>query len=481
MYQFRNYSFLLFISAFLLFIEISAQNSDLPITTSSDEARNLFMEGRTNFENVHITKAAELFDKAIKLDPNFALAHLYRANTNVGGVNTAKEHLTKAVSLAEKVTGGEKNLILYQQAVFNGDEVRQKMYLDNLVVAFPNNERIQSLAGTFYYGISDYKTALKHLRKSAEIDKNYAPTFNMIGYAESSLGNYNEAETAFKKYIELMPEHPNPYDSYAELLLNMGRYDESIKEYQMAYDKDKTFLTALWGMGHNYVFKGDFDKAREYYNMSFDQAKSVNEKLGALFWDGTSYIHEGKLDEAMKVFDKRQKLAQKNNLTDVVIGNTNLEGFVLTEMGQVQKGMKKFEEANRILSKSNLPTEIKSNLEINNNLNLCYSLAACDKISEAEKKAEMCTQMINKRGNQNEIQNLQGTLALLEMKKGNYQKAIDHFQKTDLKNSPFNMQKIALAYEKMGNEQMANDYFDKVKKSNQNGIGYALIRNSAGD
>ena len=39
--------------------------------------------------------------------------------------------------------------------------------------------------------------------------------------------NYADAEKAFQKYIELIPKDPNPYDSYAELLLKMGRFDDS--------------------------------------------------------------------------------------------------------------------------------------------------------------------------------------------------------------------------------------------------------------
>jgi len=458
---------------------VVAQSSDLPITTSSNDARNLFREGRAYFENVHIVRAAALLNKAIKLDPEFAMAHLYRAATFVGGFNVARKHLDKAVGLIDNVTGGEKNLILYQQAVSDGDQVRQKMFLDNLAVSFPYNKRIQQLAGNYYYGISDYKTALKHLRKSVKIDENFAPSYNMIGYAESSLQNYDEAETAFKKYIELMPENPNPYDSYAELLLTQGKYDESIIQYQKAFDKDNTFLTALTGIGHNYVFKGNFEKGRDYYSKMYDKATEINQKLGSLFWNATSYLHEGKFDEAMKVFSKRKKLAKKEGLTNTVIGATNLEGFLLTETGNPQKGLKKYEEAMKIIQTSNLPTEVKKAFEVNNRINMCYVLTANDKIEEAEKEAMECEKVVNIRSNPNEIQNLHGTLALLEMKKGNYKAAIEHFDKTDLNNTPYNMHKVALAYEKMGDTEMANKYYKKVQSSNQNGIGIALIRQAA--
>jgi len=474
--------FLLTVFSLLLLCNfIFAQDLDLPITTTSDEARNIFKEGRAYLENVHVEKAAELFDEAIKLDPNFALAYLYRAGTFVGGFNVSREHLNKAVKLKKNVTGGEKNLILYQQAVNNGDQVRQKMFLDNLIVAFPYNKRIQQLAGNYYFGISNYEKALKHLKKSTEIDENFAPSYNMLGYVELSLENYDAAEKAFIKYIELMPEHPNPYDSYAELLLKRGRYDESIAQYKKAFEKDNTFTAALIGIGHNHIFKGEFDKGREFYDKGLQNASSINQKLGAMYWTATSYIHEGDAENAMKIFAKRKNIAKNEGLTTTVIGATNLEGFILTELGQPEKGMKKFKAAAKLIDSSNLPEKIKTNLTLNNRLNICYSLTANNKISDAEKEAMACEQMVEKRSNPNEIQNLHGTLALLEMKKGNYEEAINHFEKTDLTNSPYNMQKLAMAYEKMGNTQMANQYFNKVKEANQNGIGYALIRQSSSD
>ena len=48
--------------------------------------------------------------------------------------------------------------------------------------------------------------------------------------------HYANAEKAFQKYIELIPKDPNPYDSYAELLLKMGRFEDSIAQYRKALE-----------------------------------------------------------------------------------------------------------------------------------------------------------------------------------------------------------------------------------------------------
>ncbi|MDQ3224723.1 MAG: tetratricopeptide repeat protein [Gemmatimonadota bacterium] len=69
---------------------------------------------------------------------------------------------------------------------------------------------------------------MREYRKSVELAPDFAPAYNLLGYALRATADYAEAEKAFKKYIELIPEDPNPYDSYAELLMKMGRFDESI-------------------------------------------------------------------------------------------------------------------------------------------------------------------------------------------------------------------------------------------------------------
>jgi len=53
----------------------------IPITTSSNEARKLYLEGRDLLEKLRATDARHLFEQAAAKDPNFALAYVGLANT----------------------------------------------------------------------------------------------------------------------------------------------------------------------------------------------------------------------------------------------------------------------------------------------------------------------------------------------------------------------------------------------------------------
>ena len=54
----------------------------IPITTKSDEARKEYLAGRTLVENLRNTDAIPHFQRAIALDPGFAIAHLALSNVS---------------------------------------------------------------------------------------------------------------------------------------------------------------------------------------------------------------------------------------------------------------------------------------------------------------------------------------------------------------------------------------------------------------
>src|SRR4051812_35084710 len=92
----------------------------IPITTSSADARALYLEGRDLAEKLRATDARRLYEQAVAKDPNFALGYLALANTS----GTTKEFIdgtTRAAALAGQVSEGERHLILGLEAAMKGD------------------------------------------------------------------------------------------------------------------------------------------------------------------------------------------------------------------------------------------------------------------------------------------------------------------------------------------------------------------------
>src|SRR4051812_7460339 len=76
----------------------AASASKIPVTTSSEEAKQLYLKGRDLAEKLRATDARKLYEQAAQEDPSFTMAYVGLANTS----GTTKEFIaatTKAVSL----------------------------------------------------------------------------------------------------------------------------------------------------------------------------------------------------------------------------------------------------------------------------------------------------------------------------------------------------------------------------------------------
>lgn len=456
---------LLFISPVALFAQKGGQ---MPITASA-EARALFLQGRNKVDNLE--DPGMLFEQAIQKDPNFALAYLYAGRTN----QEFWKNLEKAVSLTDKVSAGEKEWILAAKAQAEGNSTERKQHLEQLLKLHPGDVRAHEQMAIYYRSIGDDASSLKHFAEAVKLDKNYAPGYNSIGYAYISLGRYPDAEQSFKTYIQLIPKNPNPYDSYAELLLKMGRYDESIEQYNKALALDPTFFNSYGGVGNNYIFKGDYVKARAAYQSMFDKAPDDGGRDQALVALMGSYFHEGKVDEALKVNERRREMAEKSKDVQRLIGIYSNAGFLLAESGRLDEAAKQFEMADQLREDASLSPAFKENARLGKMQNRARLLIARQEFGPAKTELEEIGRFVAAKKNPNQERAYNQTLGLLELGQKNYAKAVEYFSKA-APDDPYVWYYTAQAYEGLGDKQNATKLYRRIADWNQNDTGYAVVR-----
>jgi tetratricopeptide (TPR) repeat protein len=337
----------------------SAHAADkVPITTSSDEARQLYVKGRDLSERLRATDARALFQQAAEKDPNFALAQVGLATTS-GTPKEFFDSVARAVAVASHASEGERQIVCSLDAGAKGEPARQRECLTKLVQLFPDDERAHNLMGAYHFGRQDWAAAVEEYKKATSLNPKFSQPYNQMGYAYRFLGRYAEAEDAFKKYIALIPDDPNPYDSYAELLMKMGRFEDSIKSYEKALAVDKNFIASYIGIGNDRVFMGQPEEARKAYARLTAIARTPGEKRQALFWTAQSYVHEGATDKAIA---ELQKMAAIDDAAHDLAGRAavlNQMGGVLLEAGRVDEAAAKYEEQVRTIDKADVPTQVK--------------------------------------------------------------------------------------------------------------------------
>ncbi|MFQ5632685.1 MAG: tetratricopeptide repeat protein, partial [bacterium] len=292
----------------------SSRHEEMPITTTSVEARKFFIEGRELYENLREDEARELFYQAIEKDQNFALCHYYLADAAASAVDY-HTHLVLAVQLAPKVSEGERLLIESLRARAENDPVRARRKMEELVQLYPNDKRAHRMLGYLFRRV-DEERAIAEYEAAVKLDKNYAPAHNNLGYAYKRKGEFEKAIKAFKKYSDLLPDEANPHDSIAELYKKMGKYEESIEHYKKALELRPTFAFSHRQIGENLIFLGNFEEARFMFEEVQELDVTPNKKADALQMIAHSYVYEFKYDEALAACDRAMEFAASQNLPE---------------------------------------------------------------------------------------------------------------------------------------------------------------------
>jgi len=149
--------------------------------------------------------------------------------------------------------------------------------------------------------------------------------YNMIGYTNLALRNFEAAEMAFDKYIELEPDLFNPYDS-------KGDYFMAVDDYGNAY---KSFEKAL---ALNPEFESSLKKSVIAKELMKHQMAETPDLEGT--WKLVSYeyvrpdgnMDEVKIEDAVRVYNKE-----------------NLTSFYEYEDGKIAAGVVKYEVDGEVL------------------------------------------------------------------------------------------------------------------------------------
>jgi tetratricopeptide (TPR) repeat protein len=461
--------------------EAQATPSDggkIPVTTASAEAKAEFLQGRDLSEKLRTTDSIAHFEKAASLDPNFALAELSLANSAPTG-REFFEHLGKAVSLADKASNGEKLLILATEAGANNNAVKQKEYLDQLVAAYPNDERAHFNLGGYYFGQQDFPQAIEHYKKATEIAPSYSSAFNLLGYAYRQNADYANAEKAFQKYIELIPGDPNPYDSYAELLLKEGKFDDSITQYRKALAIDPNFLASHTGIAANLMYMGKPDEAAAELANITKKARNDGERRNALFALTVLHVDGGKMAKALANVEKQYALGEKTKDVPAMAGDLQLKGNILLEMGKTADARTAFERSLKTIEDSSLSQEIKdTNKRVIHN-NLARVALVKKDLAAAKTEAEEFRKGAEASNNPAQVRLAHELTGMIALEEKDYDKALAELQEANQQN-PRNLYRMCQAYQGKGDKDKAKALCTKAAEFNSlPQLSYAFIRTKA--
>ena len=314
------------------------------ITTASDEARELYLQGQALFDNLHGAEANEVFAQAVQADDGFAMGYFMLAQTSQSAAEFF-DATGKADEFSGGVSEGEKLYIRALVATSKNDQAGQLDALTQLIALYPQDERTHTQLGNYLSGQQDFTGAIEHYGHAIAINPNFASAYNSMGYAYRSVEDFDGAKGAFAKYVELIPGEANPYDSYAELLMEMGSYDESIENYRKALDADPAFVASYAGISVNQSLKGEAELAQEAAEQMLAAAVNFAQRQGAMFRSVTSHLFAGNSDAAMEVCATMLAEAEAEGDRATLGGVSEYMGDIMLVAGEAAKAEDYFNAA----------------------------------------------------------------------------------------------------------------------------------------
>ena len=277
--------------------------ASLPISTSSPQARALYEKGMADYENLYLERCNDDWRAAVKEDPNLAVAWAWIA-FNGGSPEEVAAARAKAKALAPKLNPGEQLMIAWIVKVQEGDYIGGISAMNDLLEMYPRDKHLLYLAGNWLMGENGDEQAERIMQKALAIDKNFPAALNDLAYVYARNRRFEKAFAAMDRYVALLPQEPNPQDSYGELLRMAGNFEGSLQHYRAALKIDPDFVSSQVGLGDTYAVMGNEEQARNEYDRAIRYAHTEADRLGYSMQKAMTWVRDGKFSEADKSFQE---------------------------------------------------------------------------------------------------------------------------------------------------------------------------------
>lgn len=203
-------------------------------STNNAQAFEAYLRGRYLWNmrtGKNLLKAIEEFEKAVEIDPNFALAY------------TGLADCYALLSVYEIKPSREVFPIAKEKA-------------QNALALNPNLAEAYATLGFVAYRYEwNWHEAETNLQKSIQLKPNYPTAHHWLGEMLMASGRFTEAEAAYKKALELDPTSLIINTDLGYGLFLARRYDESIAQLQKTINLNQNFPLALYCLADSYAYK----------------------------------------------------------------------------------------------------------------------------------------------------------------------------------------------------------------------------------
>ena len=273
------------------------------VMTDNLEAYRYYSLGVEKAHALHSAEAVELLEKAVTLDPAFAMAYGrigYTYAVSAGELQKGKPYLERAFQLSARLTEKDRMNIIAWYALANQDFATAVASYRQIIQRFPFEIEAYGRLSHLLRGEGQIDEASEELRSGLALDPDAKDLYNIQGSILSGKGQHAEAINAHERYVALAANEPNAYDSLGLSYQWSGNYEKAIANYDRALELDPKFEIARIHLAHTFIRQGKYDQALKAFEQYLTNAVSDREKLRGINALAYIYLEKGDLGSAKR-------------------------------------------------------------------------------------------------------------------------------------------------------------------------------------
>jgi eukaryotic-like serine/threonine-protein kinase len=276
----------------------TVQKFDTPLeraTTPSLEALQAYSLGRKVMAGTEWAAAVPFFQRAIRLDPNFAIAYarLGTCYANIGETTLGVPNTRKAYELRERVSEEEKFYIEshYYEFVTGDQESARKSY-QLWADTYPRDWNAMPPLPGIYRQLGQYEKSLEAARESFRRNSGISLNYNILVQSYLDLNRLDEARaTAEEAQTKKLDSSELRIDLYYLAFLQNDAVGMS-QQVAWAASKPGIENVLLAEEADTSAYFGHIEKAREFTSRAVASAKRAEEKEVAAGYESDSALRE---------------------------------------------------------------------------------------------------------------------------------------------------------------------------------------------
>jgi DNA-binding winged helix-turn-helix (wHTH) protein/tetratricopeptide (TPR) repeat protein len=270
-------------------------------TTPSLDALNAYSLGRKVFFEKGNTAALPYLQRAVELDPNFAIA--YRAMgamyINLNQPGRMAENVRKAYELREKVSERERFYIESSYYWMGTGELEKAIPADELWrQSYPRDYALYVHLGAIYTRLGNLEKALEETRESVRLEPNSAINYTNLCFAYIDLNRLDEAEAVVKQAEERKLESEGLLGARYRLAFLKGDRAQMADTVLAAMERPGTEDVLLDAQANTEAWHGRWKDARQLTRRAMSSAEQNDAKETAAWYEAQAAL--GKVESGMR-------------------------------------------------------------------------------------------------------------------------------------------------------------------------------------